>query len=184
MRRFFLSSGRIGFTTWRADDLPLARSVWGDPHVTRFHGGAWSLEQIEARLSLEIEAYEKWGLQYWPIFLEQTGEYIGCCGFHPRDPSNGIWELGCHRRREFWSRRLGREAATAVIEYGFYTRGFKAIFAGHHPSNTASRNFLQHLGFQYTHDELYPATGLIEPCYLLNPPLHRGWPAPTLCRDP
>ena len=82
--------------------------------------------------------------------------------------TNGVWELGCHFRHEFWSEGLGREAATVVIDYGFRALGFKAIFAGHHPSNAASRNFLQHLGFQYTHDELYPATQLIEPWYLLN----------------
>jgi RimJ/RimL family protein N-acetyltransferase len=160
----------VGFATWRADDLALARSLWGDPEVTRFHGGAWSLEQIVARLFLEIESHRQWGVQYWLIFLRETGEHIGCCGFHARDPANGVWELGCHLRRGFWSRSLGREAAAAVIDYGFHTLGFKAIFACHHPSNTASRSFLQHLGFQYTHDELYPATQLIEPCYRLNPP--------------
>jgi RimJ/RimL family protein N-acetyltransferase len=170
MRSFFLSSTRIKFTTWMADDLPLARALWGDPHVTHFHGGAWSREQIERRLSLEIETYRKWGVQYWPLFLKEGEEHIGCCGFHTRDQPNGVWELGCHLRHAFWSKSLGREAATAAIDHGFRALGFKAIFAGHHPSNTASRNFLQHLGFRYTHDELYPATQLIEPCYLLSRP--------------
>jgi len=170
VRPLFLSSERIGFTHWLVDDLPLAKSLWGDPQVTRFHGGAWSSEQIEERLTSEIETRQRWGVQYWPLFLKETGEHIGCCGFHTRDQPNGVWELGCHLRRDFWSKSLGREAATAVIDYGFRTLGFNAVFAGHHPSNAASRNFLQHLGFQYTHDELYPATQLIEPCYLLNRP--------------
>ncbi len=170
MRPFFLASERIRFSTWLADDLPLATSLWGDPRVTRFHGGAWSLHQIEARLSLEIVTYERWGVQYWPLFLMETGEHIGCCGFRVRDQPSGVWELGCHLRPAFWSKSLGREAAVAAIDHGFRTRGFKAIFAGHHPANTASRKFLQHLGFRYTHEERYPATQLMEPCYILNRP--------------
>ena len=184
MRPYFLSSERIGFSTWRSYDLPLANSLWGDPQVTRFHGGSWSLHQIEARLALEIATHERCGLQYWPLFLRGTGEHIGCCGFHVRDQSNGIWELGCHLRHAFWSKSLGREAATAAIHHGFHALGFEAIFAGHHPSNTASRNFLQHLGFQYTHDEFYPATQLMEPCYILNRPdeseCDRGHSCPPL----
>jgi RimJ/RimL family protein N-acetyltransferase len=168
VRPFFLASDRIAFSTWTLDDLRLAESLWGDPEVTRFHAGPWSPEQIRERLSLEIETYQTWGVQYWPLFLIGTGEHIGCCGFHPRDQSHGVWELGCHLRRAFWSQSLGREAASAVIDHGFRTLGFHAVFAGHHPANKASRDFLQHLGFRYTHNELYPATQLIEPCYRLD----------------
>jgi RimJ/RimL family protein N-acetyltransferase len=167
MRPYFLKSRRIGFSTWTADDLPLAVAIWGDPEVTRFHGGAWSQHQIEARLALEIDTFKQCDVQYWPIFLLETGEHVGCCGLHPRNKSNGVWELGCHLRRAFWSMSLGREAAEAVIAYGFDALGVQAIYAGHHPSNEASRQFLQHLGFCYTHDEFYPPTRLIEPCYLL-----------------
>jgi RimJ/RimL family protein N-acetyltransferase len=102
------------------------------------------------------------------MFLLETGEHIGCCGIHPRDKSKGVWELGCHLRRAFWSHRLGREAAQAVIAYAFGTLGASAIFAGHHPSNDASREFLQYLGFRYSHDEYYPPTQVVEPCYLLS----------------
>jgi ribosomal-protein-alanine N-acetyltransferase len=79
-----------------------------------------------------------------------------------------VWEHGCHLRRAFWSRGLGREAAAAVIAHAFDALAVQALFAGHHPANTASRAFLRHVGFEYTHDELYPPTQMIEPCYLLS----------------
>lgn len=47
------------------------------------------------------------------------------------------------------------------------SQGIAALIAGHHPENHASRRTLQRLGFRYTHDELYPPTGQMEPCYLL-----------------
>jgi RimJ/RimL family protein N-acetyltransferase len=166
-RPYFLESARIGFSTWREDDLPLAAALWGDTEVTRYHGGAWSPQQVHDRLALEIATRRQWCMQYWPIFLLATGEHIGCCGLHPRDASHGIWELGCHLRRAFWSRSLGREAARAVIVHAFREPRVQALFAGHHPLNTASRNFLRDLGFHHTHDEFYPPTQLVEPCYLL-----------------
>lgn len=119
---------------------------------------------------LEMATLKQEGAQYWPMFLLETDEHIGCCGIHPRDKENGVWELGCHLRRAFWSKSLGREAAEAVIRYAFDTLGVSAIFAGHHPSNSASQRFLQYLGFRYTHDEFYPPTQVMEPCYLLTAP--------------
>jgi hypothetical protein len=39
MRAYFLTSPRLGFSTWSHDDLPLAMDLWGDPNVTRLTGG-------------------------------------------------------------------------------------------------------------------------------------------------
>ena len=107
-------------------------------------------------------------MQYWPVFLRDSGEHVGCCGFQPRDAAKGVVELGCHLRRRFWSQHLGREAAAAVIAHGFDALRVRSIFAGHHPENIASRQFLEHLGFHYTHDEFYEPTQMMEPCYLLD----------------
>src|SRR5262249_30084596 len=35
MSGFFLTTERIGFRTWTAEDLPLALALWGDPQVTK-----------------------------------------------------------------------------------------------------------------------------------------------------
>ena len=164
---YFHQSRRIGFSHWSLNDRAFAQELWGDAEVTRFHGGSWTSQQIEDRLVSEVAMLEQEGVQYWPMFLLETGEHIGCCGFHPRDKASGIWELGCHLRRAYWSQALGREAAQAVIDYAFSKLGAAAIFARHHPLNLASKRFLQYLGFRYTHDEFYPPTQIVEPCYLL-----------------
>ncbi len=167
MHSYFLKSPRIGFGIWTADDLPLATDLWGDTEVTRYHGGPWSAEQIKARLDSELKDFEHHGVQYWPLFLLESGQHVGCCGIRPLRNTASEWELGCHLRRPYWSMRLGREAAQAVIAYGFDVLHIEALHAGHHPGNDASRRFLQHLGFRYTHDEFYAPTGLIEPRYRL-----------------
>lgn len=37
-------------------------------------------------------------MQYWPIFLRETDEHVGCCGLRPYDLSKGIYETGFHIR--------------------------------------------------------------------------------------
>jgi ribosomal-protein-alanine N-acetyltransferase len=166
-RQLILRSDRLDFSTWTPDDLPLAMGLWGDPDVTRFTGGPRSPAQVSERLAKEASILEQHGIQYWPIFLRATGEHVGCCGLQPHDAANGICELGFQLRRAFWGRGLAREAAHAAVAYGFTTVGVRALYAGHHPANAASRRLLLGLGFRYTHDEFYPPTQQLEPCYLL-----------------
>jgi RimJ/RimL family protein N-acetyltransferase len=166
-RAYFLRSARLGFSTWAVEDLPLAIGLWEDPEVTKLTGGPFTRAQVSERLAHELANFRQFGLQYWPIFLLETGEHVGCCGLQPHDLANGVCELGFQLCRVFWRRGFGREAAQAAITYGFSALGVRALYAGHHPSNDASRRLLQGLGFRYTHDEFYPPTKRLEPCYLL-----------------
>jgi [ribosomal protein S5]-alanine N-acetyltransferase len=167
MREYFLTSARLGFSTWTKVDLPLAMGLWDDPDVTKFTGGPFTLPQIGERLATEISNFKQHGIQYWPIFFLTTGEHVGCCGFRPYDLLQRVYEFGFQLRRVFWSRGLGREAAEAAVAHGFTACGASALRAGHHPSNDVSRRLLHRLGFSYTHDEFYSPTQQIEPCYRL-----------------
>jgi RimJ/RimL family protein N-acetyltransferase len=170
---YFLTSERLGFRTWRPDDIELAVALWGDHQVTRFIATApLSRASIEERLAREIASQAEHGVQYWPIFLRQGGDHVGCCGL--RTYRSSVLELGVHIRSDFWRRGLAREAAQAVIAYGFDRLGARALFAGHNPDNTASRDLLRVLGFIYTHDEHYPPTGLMHPSYLMKASERRG----------
>jgi hypothetical protein len=65
---YFMLSNRLGFRLWSQDDLPLACALWSNPAVTRFIGGPFSGQQIQERLSKEIETRKTYGVQYWPLF--------------------------------------------------------------------------------------------------------------------
>src|SRR3979411_713595 len=153
MRAYFITSVRLGFSTWSHEDLPMAMDLWGDPDVTRFTGGPFTAVQVHERLLREIENLEQHGVQYWPVFSRETGELVGCCGLQPHDDASGIYELGFQLRREHWGRGFAREARQAAISHSFTALGIRALYAGHHPFNDASRRLLQGLGFRYTHDE-------------------------------
>jgi RimJ/RimL family protein N-acetyltransferase len=74
---------------------------------------------------------------------------------------------------------LALEAGGAVINFAFANLGAKALFAGHHPQNAASRTVLEKLEFRFTHEETYPPTGQMHPSYLLS---RRVWEELQSCR--
>lgn len=164
---YFLTTERLGFRQWQADDLPLATQIWGDERFSPFLGGPFSPDQIRERLDRQIALMASAGMQYWPMFLLESGEFAGCAGLRPHDKGPRIFELGYHLRYDCWGRGLATEACRAVIEYGFANLGAEALFAGHHPDNHNSARVLLKLGFEYAGHEVYPPTGWIEPTYLL-----------------
>jgi ribosomal-protein-alanine N-acetyltransferase len=167
MDRYFLQSPRLGFRQWSHADLHLAQALWGAPEVTRFIGGPLSPEKIQERLCAEMEISSLHAVQYWPIFLLESHEHAGCAGLRPYRLEDRIFELGVHLRRPYWGRGLAEEAARAVINFAFEHTGAKALFAGHHPANSASQHLILKLGFRRTHEEFYSPTGFNHPSYLL-----------------
>jgi RimJ/RimL family protein N-acetyltransferase len=151
------------FRTWRDDDLPLARELFGDPRVTAKVGGPFDEPQVRARLAAEIAMQVAHGYQYWPMFCD--GAHVGCCGLKPRAH---MLELGFYIRTDQWGRGFATEAARSVIAHAFEVLDVPALFAGHHPENRGSQHTLEKLGFRYTHHELYPPTGLQHPGYVLD----------------
>lgn len=164
-RDFFMKTKRIGFSEWEAEDIELAKLLWGDPTVTRFicASGIFRQEEIEKRLKSEIERNSIYHVQYWPIFELASKELIGCCGLRPYKEKT--YEIGFRLRPKFWGQGVATEAATAVMEYACTSLGAERLFAGHHPDNKASQKVLGKLGFQYTGDEFYEPTGLYHPSY-------------------
>jgi RimJ/RimL family protein N-acetyltransferase len=173
---YFLSSERLGFRCWTRDDYGLALELWGDPEVTRFIDarGRLSEDQVRDRLTEEINTERAHGIQYWPIFLLDSDEHVGCCGLRPYGEFRQVLEIGCHICVRHWGCGYATEAARATIAYAFESLSTKALFAGHNPTNDASRHIVQKLGFRYTHDEYYEPTGLNHPSYLLTAEEYTG----------
>lgn len=171
---YFLRSRRLGFRRWNEDDFELACGLWGDQQVTRFIDarGRLSTEQIREKLAREIASEQQYGVQYWPVFLLENHQHVGCCGLRPYRLDDAVYEIGFHICSTFWRQGFALEAARAVIDYGFTRLAARALFAGHNPANQSSRQLLTKLNFRYTHDEFYEPTGLQHPSYLLTASEH------------
>jgi RimJ/RimL family protein N-acetyltransferase len=120
---YFLKSARLGFRCWSEEDLPLAATLWGDPEVTSLIGGPFTPAMVRARLAKEIAQMQEWGVQYWPVFLLNGDQHVGCTGVRPYCLEERVYELGFHLRRAFWGQGLAHEAARAVIDRAFGALG-------------------------------------------------------------
>ena len=80
MRAFSLESDRLGFFKWDLNDVNFAKILWGDPLVSRYicRDGVFSESEIEQRLLTEVKNGQNVQVQYWPLFLLETGEFVGC----------------------------------------------------------------------------------------------------------
>ena len=167
MREYFLTSERLSFSVWREDDLAYAQTLWGDPEVTKYliSGGRMSPEDVRRRLEQEIGTFRAHGIQYWPVFLKGTGEFVGCCGLRPHGDDPQVLEIGVHLVRAHWGKGIATEACGAVINHAFEELDVSCLFAGHNPNNSASARMIRKLGFTYVADEYYPSTGLMHPSY-------------------
>lgn len=169
-RDLFLTTPRIGFSHWSADDLPLAIVLWGNPQVTAYIGGPFSPEHVATRLALEVENQRVHGIQYWPLFSLETGDLMGCTGLRPYPADGTTLELGAHLLPAFWGKGYAQEATQAVIGHAFRVLGVQRLIAAHHPENRASQRLIRKLGFQFSHEALYAPTGLEHPWYVLANP--------------
>lgn len=148
-------SARLTFRSWADEDAALAEALWCDPEVTHFFGGAMSREQAHDRLRAECERESSLSIQYWPIFLRESGEFVGCAGLRPWSLDQNTIEVGVHLMRSAWGLRLGEEAVRAVLTHGFDTLDLPLIVAGHGIAHENSRKLLERLGFKYTHNILW-----------------------------
>jgi len=145
-------SQRLTFRTWADQDSPLARALWCDQEVTHYFGGAMTPQEADARLAGERERESRLGMQYWPMFLRETGEFAGCAGLRPWSVDPEKIEAGVHLMRPAWGLRLGEEALLAVLAHAFDTLKLPAIVAGHGAEHSNSQNLLERTGFSYTHN--------------------------------
>ena len=150
-----LTSSRLTFRSWTDQDTALAEALWCDPEVTHYFGGAMTREQAHDRLRTERDRESCFGIQYWPVFLRETGAFAGCAGLRPWSMDPSVIEVGVNLMRSVWGLRLGEEALRAVLTYGFDSLDLPRIVAGHGRKHDNSRKLLERVGFKYTHDILW-----------------------------
>src|ERR671933_2203398 len=89
-------TARMTFRCWTQADEALATALWGDPRVMAMidSRGRLDANSIRERLEKDLRNQREHGVQFWPMFLRSTGEFVGSCGMRPRDPARKVLELG------------------------------------------------------------------------------------------
>jgi ribosomal-protein-alanine N-acetyltransferase len=161
---------RLAARSWQVEDLPFAMELWGDPAVTALidSRGKLTEQQVQEKLSAEIDQERSTGVQYWALFNYSSGDFVGCGGLRPwvYTPDEPNFELGFHLVKRCWDKGFATEAALGVLNYSWEKLGLSKVYAGHHPDNRASQRILEKLGFKLVQNVFYEPTGLMHPSYV------------------
>lgn len=147
-------TARVRLRTWTERDAPAAFELWGDPAVMAMipEPPFATVERTERALGAAIETQLRTGFCVWAVEEIETGDVVGCCGFHPPDDADEDYELVYHLRRDRWGRGLATEAAGAALGYLFEHRPAATVVATVSRDNSASERVLTKLGFSFSEE--------------------------------
>ncbi len=103
----------------------------------------WSIKQNQRNTADKIYKFTN------AIIHKKDNKIIGYCGLGPDDLGMGQIELYYGISSEYRRLGLAREAARAIIKYGFEVIGLDRIVAFVHYENLSSLKLLESLGMSY-----------------------------------
>ena len=134
-----LVTQRLKLRTIKASDVPSLARLWTNEEVRRHLGGP--LTQIKAE-QLANEYIDKQG--YFCVVEEASRKILGLCSLNKY--RTGDMEVSYQFFPEEWGKGFGREAISAVIQWGFENMDIDHIIAVTQKANTKSRKLLENIG--------------------------------------
>ena len=125
-------------------DAPALHALFADPETMQY----WSSlphqtpAETEAWVAESIAAIARGDAHDFAVLRE--GRLVGRVAFWMGN------EIGFIFDRAVWGQGIAREAATALLRYGFETLGFGSVRADIDPDNKRSQALLERLGFRQT----------------------------------
>lgn len=152
-----LETDRLVLREWRESDvehyLVLAHDVGYNCFSQPGRFLVQSAAEAQAKIRERVRLFDERKLGKFPIFLKKSAEFIGTCGMEPFDMAGKTEvELGYRLCLKFWGQGYAREAAGAILGYGFGDLKLARIMAFALPQNKASLRILEQLGFRYLRD--------------------------------
>lgn len=92
--------------------------------------------------------YDRLGYANYTLVRKSDGAKMGCCGLYDRDGLEGV-DLGFSLLPAYEKQGYAGEAARRLIEAAFHEMGLTELSAITTEANTASRQLLERLGFQF-----------------------------------
>src|SRR5690242_13107585 len=152
-----LETERLLLRNWQESDVKHYLTLAGDVGYNCFSLPGRFLvhttEEAKAKVRERMVLFDERKLGKFPIFLRASGEFIGTCGMEPFDlDGQSEVELGYRLCLNFWGQGYAKEAAAAILNYGFGNLKLARIMAFALPQNKPSLRILDQLGFRYLRD--------------------------------
>jgi RimJ/RimL family protein N-acetyltransferase/catechol 2,3-dioxygenase-like lactoylglutathione lyase family enzyme len=146
-----LQTNRLILRDLVLSDFDAVHEYASDPLVTRFTSfGPNTAEETRDFLSRSMHAASVSPRQIhtFAVIEQATGHLIGGCGLEACDDTGRHYAFGYCLNRHWWARGLGREAAAALVQFGFDRLQAHRLWAHVFLGNTASVRILEGLKFR------------------------------------
>ncbi len=139
-----LRTRRLLLRPLESTDAPGLLGIYGQPEVTRHYelDTLGDLLQAQRVLDFFLKHHDRFAL-----LDPQSLRMIGTCGLFFWDQTTNMASFGYDMSADCWGRGLMREAATAVLAYGFACKQLNRVNALTAMDNQRSIRVLQALGF-------------------------------------
>jgi RimJ/RimL family protein N-acetyltransferase len=149
-----LRTERLLLRRWGVKDLEPCAAMNADDAVMEHLPATQSRAETAAFIERLEASFDECGYGLWVVELRGEARFVGCVGLlsvEPELPFAPAVEIGWRLARDFWSRGIATEAATAAINYGFQELALPTIVSFTAERNLRSRNVMARLGM--LHDE-------------------------------
>lgn len=157
---------RLKLRVLEEEDLEPLMSIWGDPVVMHYCGGAGDRVREQRALAFYRTHQIEKGFSPYAVVLKDEDKLIGVCGFNPAGEDYDA-ELLYHFAKPYWGLGYAYEAAEAVIEHVKKHLELKVIGAAVSPENKGSERILVKLGFKAIGSKWFEDTQRFETEYRL-----------------
>lgn len=145
-----LGSERLLLRQPSRSDVDAVLQTFRDPEVIRYYNVDLMDRRDDAAALIESRRrrYEMgYGIR-WSIYLRDSRQYVGSCGYEVIHTPWRHAEIGYELAKAHWGNGYMTEALRAIVTYGFRTLDMHRIEAQVEPANAASRAVLRRLGFR------------------------------------
>ncbi|MCD7110807.1 GNAT family N-acetyltransferase [Rhizobium sp. DKSPLA3] len=141
---------RLRIRNWQDPDRDLFFEINSDAEVMTFFPFRRDRAAADALFDRNRDAIADTGYGFFALALKETDEPIGFCGLAVADlvpilPAGTI-EIGWRLARRHWSKGYVTEAASALLAFGFETRGLAEIVSFAVADNDRSIAVMERIG--------------------------------------
>lgn len=149
MTEVIAETARLRLRTWVSADRDRYAQQCNTPAVHQWLGGLADSERLNAMSDWLYQSQARDGYSFWVIERSSDQAFLGLCGLQRVDDLPtlaGETEIGWRLREDAWGMGYAREAAEAVLHWGFAHTALSRIVAMTVPQNSASWGLMQRLG--------------------------------------
>lgn len=141
-----LKTNRLVLRELREEDAASLARYQSDPRYLEHSEGPPDARAIVDSAMLWTKQSPRLNYQLAVAWSEHTAA-IGCIGLRCLGQNAGVAEFGIELDPELWGRGLSREAALALLDFGFAGLNLSRVVASTSPANQGVHAFLTKLGF-------------------------------------